>query len=117
MGVVPTVFKPFLTKFIFNHKTYFQETKAYLQNVDFELRKIEVQELLQYINYLMSFMPDSFKIQGGDHDSVLTLLLISRLNLKTDVLLNQIRDKFSHVQEFDKNLAFRDHYLQQFTFR
>ena len=39
-----------------------------LQTIEFELRKLEAQQALEHINYLKSFMPNSFLATGGWFD-------------------------------------------------
>lgn len=52
---------------ILDFKKMFIETKAHTKAIDFELRRIDVQQLQQHIRYLTSYMPDSFMNRGGDH--------------------------------------------------
>lgn len=51
---------------ILDFKKMFIETKAHTKAIDFELRRIDVQQLQQHIRYLTSYMPDSFMNRGGD---------------------------------------------------
>ena len=50
-----------------------------------ELRQVEVSQANRHVSLLMAFMPESFLRHGGDHDSVLVLLLIPRLMCKVCV--------------------------------
>lgn len=43
----------------------FAETKAQARAIDLELRRMEVQQYHQHIQYLIAFMPDSFMARGG----------------------------------------------------
>ncbi|XP_032902388.1 dynactin subunit 1 [Amblyraja radiata] len=67
---------------VIDFKIKFAETKAHAKAIEMELRKMEVQEAKRHVELLTSFMPDSFLQHGGDHDSVLVLLLIPRLVCK-----------------------------------
>lgn len=46
-------------------KKMFVESKAHTRAIDLELRRIEVQESNQHVEYLTGFMPDSFMSRGG----------------------------------------------------
>lgn len=45
----------------------FAETKAQARAIDLELRRMEVQQSQQHIQYLIAFMPDSFMARGGTY--------------------------------------------------
>ncbi|KAK2163666.1 hypothetical protein LSH36_75g02038 [Paralvinella palmiformis] len=80
---------------VFDFKTKFAETKATAKAIDMELRKLEVQQSNKHVAFLSAFMPESFMQHGGDHDTVLVLLLIPRLIAKTELLISQTKDKVS----------------------
>ncbi|XP_034231656.1 dynactin subunit 1 isoform X2 [Thrips palmi] len=98
-------------------KKMFAESKAHTRAIDLELRRIEVQESNQHVEYLTGFMPDSFMNRGGDHDAVLVLLLVPRLLWKTEVLLNQVKEKFPNVESIDRASLLRGHTVEQYAFR
>ncbi|KAE8745790.1 hypothetical protein FOCC_FOCC007506 [Frankliniella occidentalis] len=98
-------------------KKMFAESKAHTRAIDLELRRIEVQESNQHVEYLTGFMPDSFMSRGGDHDAVLLLLMVPRLLWKTEVLLNQVKEKFPNVETIDKASLLRGHTVEQYAFR
>ncbi|KAF7279198.1 hypothetical protein GWI33_007604 [Rhynchophorus ferrugineus] len=102
---------------IIDFKKMFTETKAHTKAIDLELRRVDVQQLQQHIKYLSAYMPDSFMNRGGDHDAVLVLLLIPRLVHKSEILLNQIRDKFPAVEKIDNAAVLKGHKVEQFSFR
>uniref|UniRef100_A0A672N7A2 Dynactin subunit 1 n=1 Tax=Sinocyclocheilus grahami TaxID=75366 RepID=A0A672N7A2_SINGR len=79
---------------IFDFKIKFVETKAYAKAIEMELRKMEVVQANRQVSLLISFMPDSFLKHGGDHDSILTLLLIPRLVCKAELISKQAQEKF-----------------------
>lgn len=54
----------------------FAESKAQARAIDLELRRMEVQQSQQHLQYLAAFMPDSFMSRGGK------CLLHYNLNLK-----------------------------------
>nr|CAD7194602.1 unnamed protein product [Timema douglasi] len=98
-------------------KKMFAETKAHTRAIDLELRRIDVQQSNQHVQYLAAYMPESFMARGGDHDAVLVLLLIPRMLWKVDILLSQVRDKFPEVERIDRAAIIRGHTVEQFTFK
>lgn len=98
-------------------KKMFAETKAHARAIDLELRRMEVQQSQQHVQYLAAYMPDSFMSRGGDNDAVLVLLLIPRLLWKCEILLSQVRDKFPAVQTVDRANLTSGHTVQQFSSR
>jgi len=97
------------------NKKMFAETKAHARAIDLELRHMEVQQAQQHVQYLVSYMPDSFLSRGGDNDAVMLVLLMPRLLAKCDVLLSQLRDKYPPVENIEK--ATLGHPVQQFAVR
>lgn len=53
----------------------------------------------------------------GDHDAILTLLMLPRLLWKSEILLSQTRDKFPPIDKIDREGLIRGHTIGQFTFR
>lgn len=102
---------------IMDFKKIFTETKAHTKAIDLELRRLDVLQLQQHIKYLTSFMPDNFMNRGGDHDAILTLLLLPRLVHKSEILLGQIKDKFSSVEKIDRTAILKGHSVDQYSFR
>jgi dynactin 1 len=43
----------------------FTESKAHTKAVDLELRRIDVQQSNQHVQYLAAYMPDTFMSRGG----------------------------------------------------
>ena len=52
-----------LNYFIF--QKMFAETKAHTKAIDLELRRIDVQQSNQHVQYLAAYMPDTFMNRGG----------------------------------------------------
>nr|CAD7426657.1 unnamed protein product [Timema monikensis] len=98
-------------------KKMFAETKAHTRAIDLELRRIDVQQSNQHVQYLAAYMPESFMARGGDHDAVLVLLLIPRMLWKVEILLSQVRDKFPEVERIDWAAIIKGHTVEQFTFK
>nr|CAD7454518.1 unnamed protein product [Timema tahoe] len=79
-------------------KKMFAETKAHTRAIDLELRRIDVQQSNQHVQYLAAYMPESFMARG-------------------DILLSQVRDKFPEVEKIDRAAIIRGHTVEQFTFK
>jgi dynactin 1 len=43
----------------------FTESKAHTKAIDLELRRIDVQQSNQHVQYLAAYMPDTFMSRGG----------------------------------------------------
>uniref|UniRef100_A0A0A9YQ70 Dynactin subunit 1 n=1 Tax=Lygus hesperus TaxID=30085 RepID=A0A0A9YQ70_LYGHE len=86
-------------------KKMFAETKAHARAIELELRHMEIQQAQRHVQYLISFMPDSFLSRGGDCDAIMLVLLMPRLLAKCQVLISQLRDKFTAVATVDKTTA------------
>ncbi|XP_014258931.1 dynactin subunit 1 isoform X2 [Cimex lectularius] len=84
-------------------KKMFAETKAHARAIELELRHMEVQQAQQHVQYLLSYMPDTFLTRGGDGDAIMLVLLMPRLLAKCQVLISQLRDKFPPVTTVDKS--------------
>ncbi|XP_021939301.1 LOW QUALITY PROTEIN: dynactin subunit 1-like [Zootermopsis nevadensis] len=102
---------------ILDFKKMFTESKAHTKAIDLELRRLDVQQSNQHVQYLAAYMPETFMSRGGDHDAILVLLLISRLLWKAEILLSQVRDKFLPVENIDRIAVVRGHAVEQFTFK
>lgn len=87
---------------ILDFQKTFAETRAQTKAVDLELRRLDAEEARAHVRYLLSFMPPAFMTRGGDHDAILTLLFIPRMIQKTDILINQVLDKYKHVEKIDR---------------
>ena len=98
-GTTPTVE-------MFDFKAKFAETKAHAAAIDMELRKLDVQQANQHVNYLCSYMPESFLRRGADHDAVLVLLLIPRLICKAELLAAQVREKVAILSPYPGSIPY-----------
>ncbi|XP_044734295.1 dynactin subunit 1 isoform X2 [Chrysoperla carnea] len=109
--------KPVSALEVLDFKKMFAETKAHTKAIDLELRQIETQQATEHVQYLSAYMPDTFMARGGDHDAILTLLMLPRLLWKSEILLSQTRDKFPPIDKIDREGLIRGHTIGQFTFR
>ncbi|KAG8237507.1 hypothetical protein J437_LFUL017541 [Ladona fulva] len=70
------------------------DTKANARALELELARVEVLQLELHVKYIVSFMPENFAVRGGDQDAIETLLLVGRMYSKSEILVNQVRDRF-----------------------
>jgi len=99
-----------------DYQKMFSETKTFTKAIDLELRKLEVQQALQNVQYLCMYMPDSFMARGGDYHSVQVLLLTSRMLFKCDILAAQVKEKFPPAEKWDSSAIIKSHVAEQFSF-
>jgi len=100
---------------VIDYQKMFSETKTFTKTIDLELRKLEVQQALQHVNYLCNYMPDSFMARGGDYHSVQQLLLMARMLFKCEMLSAQVREKFAPAEKWDAS-SIKSPVAEQFSF-
>ncbi|KAI4502462.1 hypothetical protein M0802_002374 [Mischocyttarus mexicanus] len=102
---------------ILDFQKTFAETRAQTKAVDLEIRRLDAEEAQSHVRYLLSFMSPAFLARGGDHDAILTLLLIPRMIRKTEILISQVRDKYSSTDKIDRVSVIKGHSVEQYAFR
>ncbi|XP_017488856.1 PREDICTED: dynactin subunit 1 [Rhagoletis zephyria] len=100
-----------------DYKQMFAESKAYTRAIDVQLRQIELTQANEHVQMLTAFMPESFMSRGGDHDSILVILLISRIVFKCGIVVSQTRERFPAVNNVTREAVFQGHSVQQFAFK
>ncbi|KAL5289889.1 DCTN1 family protein [Megaselia abdita] len=100
-----------------DYNQMFAETKAYTRAIDVQLRKIELTQANERVQMLTSYMPDSFMSRGGDNDSILVVLLVSRIVFKVDIIVTQTRERFPAVDIINRETIFQGHSVQQYAFK
>ncbi|XP_037823080.1 dynactin subunit 1 [Lucilia sericata] len=100
-----------------DYKQMFAESKAYTKAIDVQLRQIELSQANEHTQMLSAFMPESFMSRGGDHDSILVILLISRLVFKCGIVISQTRERFPAVENVTKESIIQGHAVQQYAFK
>ncbi|XP_013107248.1 dynactin subunit 1 [Stomoxys calcitrans] len=100
-----------------DYKQMFAESKAYTRAIDVQLRQIELSQANEHVQMLTAFMPESFMSRGGDHDSILVILLISRLVFKCGIVISQTRERFPAVENVTKESIIQGHSVQQYAFK
>ncbi|XP_033149470.1 dynactin subunit 1 [Drosophila busckii] len=100
-----------------DYKQMFAESKAYTRAIDVQLRQIELSQANEHVQLLTAFMPESFMNRGGDHDSILVVLLISRIVYKCDIVVSQTRERFPAVEQVTREAVTQGHGVQQYAFK
>lgn len=98
-------------------KQMFAESKAYTRAIDLQLRQIDLNQATEHVRLLSSFMPNTFMNRGGDHDAILMNLLLSRIIFKSDIIVEQARERFPAVALIDRNAITQGHGVHQFAFK
>ncbi|XP_059821899.1 dynactin subunit 1-like isoform X2 [Hypanus sabinus] len=101
---------------IIDFKIKFAETKAHAKAIEMELRQMEVQQANRHVSLLTSFMPDFFLRHGGDHDSILVLLLIPRLICKAELISRQAQERFELNEDYSQRPGLRGAAGEQLSF-
>ncbi|KAH8256243.1 hypothetical protein KR026_011565 [Drosophila bipectinata] len=100
-----------------DYKQMFAESKAYTRAIDVQLRQIELSQANEHVQMLTAFMPESFMSRGGDHDSILVVLLISRIVFKCGIVVSQTRERFPAVDAITREAVTQGHAVQQYSFK
>ncbi|XP_038070771.1 dynactin subunit 1-like isoform X2 [Patiria miniata] len=100
----------------FDFKAKFLETKAQAKAVEIDMYKLRIDQASQHVDYLCSFMPDQFLRRGGDHDCVQVLLLISRMLAKSDLLVNQLKERAEIPETMNREEVLRNNKGEQLSF-
>ncbi|CAG5036980.1 unnamed protein product [Parnassius apollo] len=94
-----------------------QASRASTRSVDLQLRALELAQARARADMLAACLPDHFMATAGDHDAILLILLLQRLNTKADIILGQIREKFPAVNVWDREVITKTHTAVQYSFR
>ncbi|XP_068625835.1 dynactin subunit 1 [Battus philenor] len=94
-----------------------QASRASTRSVDLQLRALELTQAKARADMLAACLPDHFMATAGDHDAILLILLLQRLNTKAEIILGQIREKFPAVNVWDREVITKTHTAVQYSFR
>ncbi|KAJ2942193.1 hypothetical protein O0L34_g15731 [Tuta absoluta] len=92
-------------------------SRASTRSIDLQLRALELSQARARAEMLAACLPDHFMTPGGDHDAILLILLLQRLNTKADIILTQIRERFPAVNVWDREVVTKTHTAVQYSFR
>ncbi|CAG9574255.1 unnamed protein product [Danaus chrysippus] len=93
------------------------QSRAATRSVDLQLRALELEQARARADRLAACLPDHFMAPNGDHDAIMFILLLQRLDTKSEIILGQIREKFPAVNVWDKESVMRTHTAVQYSFR
>ncbi|XP_045782083.1 dynactin subunit 1 isoform X2 [Maniola jurtina] len=94
-----------------------QQSRASTRSIDLQLRALELAQARARADMLAACLPDHFMAPNGDHDAIMFILLLQRLNTKAEIILGQIREKFPAVNVWDKESIMKTHTAVQYSFR
>ncbi|XP_026318477.1 dynactin subunit 1-like [Hyposmocoma kahamanoa] len=94
-----------------------QLSRASTRSIDLQLRALELTQARARADMLAACLPDHFMQPAGDHDAILLILLLQRLNTKADIILGQIRERFPAVNVWDREVVTKTHTAVQYSFR
>ncbi|KAF9417984.1 hypothetical protein HW555_005129 [Spodoptera exigua] len=92
-------------------------SRASTRSIDLQLRALDLTQARARADMLAACLPDHFMATSGDHDAILLILLLQRLNTKADIILGQIREKFPPVNVWDREVVTKTHTAVQYSFR
>ncbi|XP_037299092.1 dynactin subunit 1 isoform X2 [Manduca sexta] len=92
-------------------------SRASTRSVDLQLRALELAQARARADMLAACLPDHFMHAAGDHDAILLILLLQRLNTKAEIILGQIRERFPAVNVWDREVVMKTHTAVQYSFR
>ncbi|XP_039762314.1 dynactin subunit 1 isoform X3 [Pararge aegeria] len=94
-----------------------QQSRASTRSIDLQLRALDLAQARARADMLAACLPDHFMSSNGDHDAIMFILLLQRLNTKAEIILGQIREKFPAVNVWDKESIMKTHTAVQYSFR
>ncbi|XP_028166489.1 dynactin subunit 1 [Ostrinia furnacalis] len=92
-------------------------SRASTRSIDLQLRALELAQARARADMLAACLPDHFMACAGDHDAILLILLLQRLNTKAEIILGQIRERFPAVNVWDREAVTKTHTAVQYSFR
>ncbi|CAH1642109.1 unnamed protein product [Spodoptera littoralis] len=92
-------------------------SRASTRSIDLQLRALDLTQARARADMLAACLPDHFMATSGDHDAILLILLLQRLNTKADIVLGQIRERFPPVNVWDREVVTKTHTAVQYSFR
>nr|XP_049703778.1 dynactin subunit 1 isoform X16 [Helicoverpa armigera]XP_049703779.1 dynactin subunit 1 isoform X17 [Helicoverpa armigera] len=92
-------------------------SRASTRSIDLQLRALELTQARARADMLCACLPDHFMQTAGDHDAILLILLLQRLNTKAEIILGQIRERFPPVNVWDREVVTNTHTAVQYSFR
>ncbi|ALC44761.1 CG9279, partial [Drosophila busckii] len=100
-----------------DYQHIFSVSKAYGRALEQQLKSVELRLLRQHLEHVLSFVPEQFMLRGGEHDVVLVMLLLERMQQKLQIVCQAINEKFPNACEFGRDAIFEGYSVQRYIFR
>ncbi|XP_022231373.2 LOW QUALITY PROTEIN: dynactin subunit 1 [Drosophila obscura] len=100
-----------------DYQHIFSVSKAYGRALEQQLKAVELRLQGQHLDHVLAFVPEQFLLRGGEHDVVLVMLLLERMNEKLTIVCQAINEKFPTACEFGRDAIFEGYSVQRFIFR
>ncbi|VVD03906.1 unnamed protein product [Leptidea sinapis] len=95
-----------------------REEEAALETImDRDSTIVKFRELVQRMTEQYNELTAQINSKQGDHDAILFILLLQRLNTKAEIILGQIRERFPAVNVWDREAITKSHTAVQYSFR
>ncbi|KAL7734393.1 hypothetical protein ACLKA6_010725 [Drosophila palustris] len=100
-----------------DYQHIFSVSKAYGRALEQQLKAVEMRLQGQHLEHVLAFVPEQFLLRGGEHDVVLVMLLLERMNDKLEIVCQAINEKFPNACEFGRDAIFEGYSVQRYIFR
>lgn len=100
-----------------DYQHIFSVSKAYGRALEQQLKAVEMRLQGKHLDHVLAFVPEQFLLRGGEHDVVLVLLLLERMNEKLEIVCQAINEKFPNACEFGRDAIFEGYSVQRYIFR
>ncbi|XP_034657099.1 dynactin subunit 1 [Drosophila subobscura] len=100
-----------------DYQHIFSVSKAYGRALEQQIKAVELRLQGQHLEHVLAFVPEQFLLRGGEHDVVLVMLLLERMNEKLTIVCQAINEKFPTACEFGRDAIFEGYSVQRFIFR
>ncbi|KRK05208.1 uncharacterized protein Dyak_GE22939, isoform C [Drosophila yakuba] len=100
-----------------DYQHIFSVSKAYGRALEQQIKTVELRLQRQHLEHVLAFVPEQFLLRGGEHDVVLVMLLLERMNEKLTIVCQAINEKFPTACEFGRDAIFEGYSVQRYIFR
>ncbi|KAH8322301.1 hypothetical protein KR059_010896 [Drosophila kikkawai] len=100
-----------------DYQHIFSVSKAYGRALEQQIKAVELRLQCKHLEYVLAFVPEQFLLRGGEHDVVLVMLLLERMNEKLTIVCQAINEKFPAACEFGRDAIFEGYSVQRYIFR
>ncbi|XP_032573459.1 dynactin subunit 1 [Drosophila sechellia] len=100
-----------------DYQHIFSVSKAYGRALEQQIKTVELRLQRQHLEHVLAFVPEQFLLRGGEHDVVLVMLLLERMNEKLTIVCQAINEKFPTACEFGRDAIYEGYSVQRYIFR